>query len=93
MVNHGFNLMVTETMTYGTYFVWKKPPPDHTYQVVRREVRARTLKGYPISYELRSIPGDFESWERAQAVAEEFNRQMDCGNVSLWLEIEEGKVD
>ena len=85
--------MVADNMTYGMYFVWKKPLPDHTYQVVRREVRARTRKGYPISYELKSIPGEFESWERAQAMAEEFNRQWDCGAVNPWLEIEEGRID
>jgi hypothetical protein len=92
MVNHGFNLMVTDTMTYGTYFVWKKPPPDHTYQVVRREVRARTLKGYPISYELRSIPGDFESLNGPKVIGIQPARWI--VETSLWLKSKRaGSID
>ena len=56
------------------YFVWNKPSHPGRFRVVHREVKLRTHKGYPISYTLKALPGEFESWEKAQTVAEQMNR-------------------
>jgi hypothetical protein len=56
------------------YFVWTKPNHPGCFRVVHREVKLRTHKGYPISFTLMALPGEFESWEKAQRVAERLNR-------------------
>ena len=56
------------------YFVWMKPTHPGRFRVVHREVKLRTHKGYPISYALKALPDEFESWEKAQMIAERLNR-------------------
>lgn len=70
----------------SVYFVWKKPSEPGPFRVVRREVGARTLKGYPITFVLKSIPQAFESWEQAYLIAERLNRQLQSGKTPDWLE-------
>lgn len=68
------------------YFVWKKPTGPGPFRVVRREVAARTLKGYPITFVLKSIPEAFEDWEQACIAAERLNRQLRLGQAPSWPE-------
>jgi hypothetical protein len=56
-----------------TYFVWKGPTLSDPYRVVYREVKTRTRKGTPITYELKSMLEEYESWEIAQRVADSMN--------------------
>jgi hypothetical protein len=58
----------------AVYFVWRKPIQPGRFRVFQREVKLRTHKGYPISYTLKALPGEYESWEKAQMVAERLNR-------------------
>jgi hypothetical protein len=60
---------------------------------VRREVKARTQKGYPIAFVLKSIPLEFDSWDKAQSLADQLNRDACAGDVSDWPEIEEQTLD
>jgi hypothetical protein len=69
-------------MEQTEYFVWRKPALSEPFRVVRREVHTRTRKGYPITYVLKSIPAVFETWDKAQFVANKLN-----------LEILQGKLD
>jgi hypothetical protein len=61
--------------------------------VVRREVRARTQKGYPISFTLMGIPRSFDTWEKAQFLANCLNYQLQSGQASDWLEEELAELD
>lgn len=70
----------------SVYFVWKKPSGSGPFRVVRREVGARTLKGYPITFVLKSIPQAFDSWEQAYLAAERLNRQLQSGQPPDWQE-------
>jgi hypothetical protein len=69
--------MGSETAVFDPpYFVWKSPASGEAYRVVRREVKARTSKGHPVTYMLKSVPRVFESWEKAQQVADRLNRRI-----------------
>ena len=70
------------------YFVWKKSCPFQGFRVVRREVKARTQKGYPIAFVLKSIPLEFDSWDKAQTMADELNQDLTAEKFSDWPEIE-----
>jgi len=74
------------TMQSSEYFVWKRPIIDESFRVVRREVHSRTHKGYPISYVLKSIPVAFETWDKAQYVANKLNLELLQGKFQDWPE-------
>ena len=74
------------TMETSEYFVWKRPVIDESFRVVRREVHSRTRKGYPISYVLKSIPVAFETWDKAQYVANKLNLELMQGTLQDWPE-------
>ena len=74
------------TMQASEYFVWKRPVIDCSFRVVRREVHSRTHKGYPISYILKSIPVAFETWDKAQYVANKLNLELVQGKLKDWPE-------
>ncbi len=74
------------TMQSSEYFVWKRPAVDESFRVVRREVHSRTHKGYPISYVLKSIPVAFETWDKAQYVANKLNLELMQGKLQDWPE-------
>lgn len=76
------------TMQPSEYFVWKRPVVSEPFRVVRKEVHARTHKGYPITYVLKSIPGAFESWDKAQFVANKLNLDILQGKLKEWPEEE-----
>jgi hypothetical protein len=61
--------------------------------VVRREVRARTQKGYPISFALKSIPETFDSWLNARITADFLNQQLLSGEGLDWLEEELSDIE
>jgi|GEM_PF-1933972 len=75
------------------YFVWRKSEAKQPFRVVRREVRARTNKGYPISFTLKSIPQVFDSWEIAQYTAELLNRRLLSSGAPDWLEEELTEIE
>ena len=77
----------------SVYFVWQKSDAGLVFRVARREVKARTHKGYPISFVLKSIPLDFDCPEKAQAVADELNRSQPEGRSEDWPEIEIQTID
>lgn len=58
---------------YFVYFVWRGPKPYDPFRVVYRRVKARTSKGSPITYEMRSVPEAYETWEEAKLVADQLN--------------------
>ena len=68
------------------YFVWKRPAIREPFRVVRKEVHTRTSKGYPITYILKSIPVAFETWEKAQFVADKLNLDLNMGKLIDWPE-------
>lgn len=72
----------------AVYFVWKKSCPYQGFRVVRREVKARTQKGYPISFVLKSIPLEFDTWEKAQSLANELNQELTAEEIGDYPEIE-----
>ena len=72
----------------AVYFVWKKSCPCQGFRVVRREVKARTQKGYPISFVLKSIPLEFDSWDKAQSLADELNQELTAEEIGEYPEIE-----
>ncbi len=57
------------------YFISKRTFASDPYHIVFREVKTRTRKGYPITYELKTLPEEFKTWEEALAVAEELNAE------------------
>jgi hypothetical protein len=75
------------------YFVWKKPETMQPFRVVRREVRARTNKGYPISFTLKSIPETFESWDNAQSIADRLNEQLISSGTPDWFEEDLAEIE
>jgi len=81
------------TMQSSEYFVWKRPIIDQTFRVVRREVHCRTHKGYPISYILKSIPVAFETWDKAQYVANKLNLELLQGKLQDWPEEDIQAID
>jgi hypothetical protein len=72
----------------AVYFVWKRSCPCQGFWVVRREVKARTQKGYPITFVLKSLPQEFESWDQAQSVADELNQELSVDHIGEWPEVE-----
>jgi hypothetical protein len=67
-----------------------KPNHPGRFRVVHREVKLRTHKGYPISYTFKALPGEFESWEKAQTFAERLNR----GEIQVELsDLEDEEID
>lgn len=85
--------MTGGTMQSTEYFVWKRPAIDEPFRVVRREVHSRTHKGYPISYVLKSIPVAFETWDKAQIVANKLNLALVQGKTSGWPEEDIEAID
>jgi hypothetical protein len=81
------------TMQSPEYFVWKRPIIDQAFRVVRREVHSRTHKGYPISYVLKSIPVAFETWDKAQYVANKLNLELLQGKLQNWPEEDIQAID
>lgn len=73
------------TDQYYVYFVWQGPAVPSPFRVVHREVKARTNKGYPISYVLKSIPREFDTYEEAQAIADELNANILQVGVEDWM--------
>lgn len=80
-------------MQSSEYFVWKRPVIDESFRVVRREVHSRTHKGYPISYVLKSIPVAFETWDKAQFVANKLNLELLQGKLQDWPEEDIQDID
>jgi hypothetical protein len=85
--------IVGGTMQSSEYFVWKRPVIDESFRVVRREVHSRTHKGYPISYILKSIPVAFETWDKAQFVANKLNLELLQGKLQDWPEEDIQAID
>jgi len=85
--------IVGGTMQSSEYFVWKRPVIDESFRVVRREVHSRTHKGYPISYILKSIPVAFETWDKAQYVANKLNLDLLQGKLQDWPEEDIQAID
>jgi hypothetical protein len=56
-----------------TYFVSKRNSSTEPFRVVYREVKTRTHKGYPLTYELCSLPEAYATWEEAVAAIEKLN--------------------
>lgn len=75
------------------YFVWKRPAICEPFRVVRREVHTRTHKGYPITYILKSIPVAFDTWEKAQLLANKLNLDLLEGKLKEWPEEEIHAID
>jgi hypothetical protein len=57
------------------YYIARKDLGSTSYQVVYEDVKTRTSKGYPITYELKVLPTEYETWEEAQVVVEHLNTQ------------------
>lgn len=57
----------------ATYFVNRRGVASEPYTIVYREVKTRTSKGYPITYELKAVPGDYDTWEEALLKAQRLN--------------------
>jgi hypothetical protein len=74
------------SMQSHQYFVWRRPSLPASFRVVRREVKDRTLKGTPISFALKAIPGEFDDWETAQQVADRLNRKSSLCVSEEWVE-------
>ena len=80
-------------MQSAEYFVWKRPSICEPFRVVRREVHTRTRKGYPITYILKSIPVVFETWDKAQFVANKLNLDLLKGKLKDWPEEDIQSID
>ena len=76
-------------MQYLEYFVWKRPSCPASFRVVHREVKSRTQKGYPISFALMAIPGEYDEWEAAQHMADQLNQGFSPDKTEEWLEDEQ----
>jgi hypothetical protein len=59
-----------------TYFVAKKKHASEPYRVVFQEVKTRTSKGYPLTYELKPLPEEYATWEEAYAASERLNDKL-----------------
>lgn len=59
-----------------TYFVNKRSrSTSEEYQIVYRQVKTRTHKGYPVSYELVSLPENYKTWEEAMQASKKLNAE------------------
>jgi hypothetical protein len=56
-----------------TYFVSTRNSASAPFKVVYREVKIRTCKGYPLTYEWKALPEDYATWEEAFAETEKLN--------------------
>jgi hypothetical protein len=56
-----------------TYFVSKRKSTSEPFRIVYREVKTHTSKGYPLTYELKALPEEFQTWEEAMAATERLN--------------------
>jgi hypothetical protein len=81
------------TMQSTEYFVWKRPIIGEPFRVVWREVHSRTHKGYPITYAIKSIPDAFETWDKAQFVANKLNLDILQGKLQEWPEEDIQAID
>ena len=81
------------TMQSTEYFVWKRPIIGEPFRVVWREVHSRTHKGYPITYVIKSIPDVFETWDKAQFVANRLNLDILQGKQQEWPEEDIQAID
>jgi hypothetical protein len=81
------------TMQSTEYFVWKRPIIGEPFRVVWREVHSRTHKGYPITYVIKSIPDAFETWDKAQFVANKLNLDILQGKLQEWPEEDIQAID
>ncbi len=59
-----------------TYFVAKKIRASDPYRVVFQEVKTRTSKGYPLTYEYKPLPEEYDTWEDAYAASERLNEKL-----------------
>lgn len=57
------------------YYISRKGIEATSYQVVYEDVKTRTSKGYPISYELKVLPTEYSTWDEAQEAVESLNNQ------------------
>lgn len=57
----------------AAYFINKRSLSTQPYQIVFREVKTRTSKGYPISYELIPLPEKYHTWEEALEATRKLN--------------------
>jgi hypothetical protein len=63
-----------------TYFVNKRRRVSEPYRVVYPEVKARTSKGQPITFELIPLPEEYRTWEEAL----EASQQLNAGRPYSW---------
>ncbi len=57
------------------YYISRKGFGSTSYQVVYEDVKTRTSKGYPITYELIALPPEYGTWDEAREVVERLNTQ------------------
>jgi hypothetical protein len=50
-----------------TFYISRRRFTSDPFKVVYREVKTRTRKGYPLTYELKALAGDYQTWEEAQS--------------------------
>lgn len=70
---------------YHVYFVWRDPQPHAPFRVVYRQVKTRTRKGTPITYEWRSSPDAYETWETAKYAADKLNEAGTGISAAEWI--------
>lgn len=73
-----------------TYFISKRYSAGEPYRIVYREVKTHTSKGYPLTYEIKSLPEEYATWEEALAATEQMNAnqaagKFPCGFLPTWL--------
>lgn len=54
----------------GSYFISRRSAPSEPFRLVYREVKTRTRKGYPLTFEITPLEGEYATWEEAQAALE-----------------------
>ena len=57
------------------YHIARNTGEKNSFNVVYEDVRTRTSKGYPLTYEVKSLPGEFQSWEDAHLVVNQLNAE------------------
>ena len=63
-----------------TYFVSTRNSASDPFKIVYREVKIRTSKGYPLTYEWKALPEEYATWEEALAATEKLNAVVHSGN-------------
>ncbi len=56
-----------------TYFVNRRSLSTEPYKVVYPEVKTRTSKGYPITFEFIELPEEYNTWEEALEATQRLN--------------------